>query len=302
MKIIRIYYKRIKYIINRYYSFTRDPLTKSSPLKALIKFIYINFLLYVLNREVTILYLNKIKAKIKRGDGIVGNYHSFLQESNDSIFLLHFLRADDLFLDVGANVGHYTLLAGVFSQARVIAIEPIPSTFERLESNIGLNSWKYSVILKNIGLSNEPKELVFTHQQFTTNKVSKNGKGIRVKVDTLDAICFSEKPRMIKIDVEGYEWFVLKGGMKTLESDEVKVIIIELNESGKNFGIEDEQIIDLLKTKGYKPFEYDIFNRKLKPIKFKNNSQFNTLFIKDLNFVKERVISSEKIKIGSLKL
>ncbi len=282
-------FKKYKYVIKRYQSFKKNPLTKSNPFWALMKYLYINFLLYVLKREVTITYLNNIKVKVKKGDGIVGNYHSGLHEAADSIFLLHLLREGDSLVDIGANVGHYTLLAGVHSKCRVTAIEPIPSTFERLRVNVKLNKWKFQPILLNIGLSNESGELVFTNQQFTTNKVSTNGHGIKVNVKTLDEICFHEVPDFIKIDVEGYEWFVLNGGLKTLSNSNLKLILIELNESGKNFNINDEQIINLLKENGFMPYIYNISDRSFVEVDLKNTNQFNTLFIKDLDFVKQRV-------------
>lgn len=291
MKIAKTLFKKYKYILKRYQSFKTNPLTKSNPFWALMKYLYINFLLYVLKREVTITYLNGIKAKVKKGDGIVGNYHSGLHEASDSLFLMHLLREGDSFLDIGANVGHYTLLAGLYSKCKVTAIEPIPSTFERLSNNVKINknNWKHQPELLNIGLSNESGELVFTNQQFTTNKVSTSGHGVKVKVSTLDEICTNQVPDFIKIDVEGYEWFVLNGGLNTLSNSKLKLILIELNESGKNFNIQDEQIIHLLKDKGFLPYVFDLETKAFAEIDFKNTNQFNTLFIKDLDFVCNRI-------------
>jgi FkbM family methyltransferase len=289
MKIAKTLNKRYQYIVRRYQSFKTNPLTKSKPIWALVKYLYINFLLYVLKREVTITYLNGIKARVKKGDGIVGNYHSGLHEASDSIFLMQLLQEGDFLLDIGANVGHYTLLSGLYSNCKVVSIEPIPGTFDRLAANVKLNNWKYAPELLNIGLSNEAGELVFTNQQFTTNKVSTNGQGIKVKVKTLDEICAAKTPDFIKIDVEGYEWFVLNGGLKTLSNDTLKLILIELNESGKNFNIQDEQIIALLKEKGFLPYVYDLDTHTFNEVSSKNTNQFNTLFIKDLSFVENRI-------------
>lgn len=290
--------KKISYIHKKYYTFKENPLTQKAPLLAFVKYLYINFQLYVLKVEKSITFLGKVNAQIKKGDGIVGNYHSLLQEPNDSIFLLHFLRTNDFFIDIGANVGHYTLIAGVYGNARVTAVEPIPSTFNRLQKNVSLNKWNHQPNLLNIGLSDKVGVLNFTNEQYTTNKVSNTQSGIAIPVETLDNLCKTEKPIAIKVDVEGYEWFVLSGGLETIASDVVKVIIIELNQSGKNFGIEDENIINLLKSNGFSPYVYDIFKRELVEIQFKNNSQFNTLFIKDLDFVINRVQAANSIKIG----
>ena len=295
MKIAKTLFKKYRYIVKRYHSFKSNPLTKSNPVWALIKYLYINFLLYVLKREVVITYLNGIKAKVKKGDGIVGNYHSGLHEASDSIFLMQLLKDGDFFLDIGANVGHYTLLSGVYSNCKVVAIEPIPATFERLVNNVKLNQWSYTPELLNIGLSNESGELVFTNQQFTTNKVSTSGQGIKVKVKTLDELCEHKTPDFIKIDVEGYEWFVLNGGLKTLSNDTLKLILIELNESGKNFNIQDDQIVKLLKDNGFLPYVYDLDQSTFIEVTHKNVDQFNTLFIKDLDFVVNRISNAKPI-------
>ncbi len=54
-------------------------------------------------------------------------------------FVLHFLRNTDLFIDVGANLGAYSILASSVSGARTIAFEPVPHTFQLLKNNIALN-------------------------------------------------------------------------------------------------------------------------------------------------------------------
>ena len=75
-----------------------------------------------------------------------------------------------------------------------------------------------------------------------------------------------------------------------------------MNESGKNFNIQDEQIIQLLKEKGFMPYVYNLETKSLNLIDNKNLNQFNTLFIKDLKFVEERILNCERLKVGSLVL
>src|ERR1700740_1717867 len=71
--------------------------------------------------------------------GLTGNIYAGLHEFVDMGFLLHFVRSGDLFVDVGSNVGTYTILACGARGARGYAIEPVPGTFERLMRNIRLN-------------------------------------------------------------------------------------------------------------------------------------------------------------------
>ena len=71
--------------------------------------------------------------------GATGNWYCGLHEHDDMGFALHFLRATDCLFDIGANVGSYTVLAAGGAGARVVAVEPIPSTFRALRANVRLN-------------------------------------------------------------------------------------------------------------------------------------------------------------------
>lgn len=64
--------------------------------------------------------------------GATGNWYCGLHEVRDMAFVLHLLRSGDHFLDVGANVGSYAILACGAAGARVTAVEPIPETFAHL--------------------------------------------------------------------------------------------------------------------------------------------------------------------------
>ena len=107
----------------------------------------------------------------KRGlTGVTGNYYCGLHELNEMAFVLHMLRAGDHFVDIGANVGSYTVLASA-TGSKVVAIEPIPTTFRHLSFNISLNSLHDTVTVHNIGLSNEVGVLRFSEGLDTVNHV-----------------------------------------------------------------------------------------------------------------------------------
>jgi hypothetical protein len=82
-------------------------------------------------------YVLETKLLIKRGmHGATGAIYTGLQEFEDMAFLLHFLKPEDTFIDIGANIGSYSILAGGVSKANVICVEPIPQTFKSLLLNI----------------------------------------------------------------------------------------------------------------------------------------------------------------------
>ena len=85
-------------------------------------------------------YVGSTQLLVSRGmTGATGNWYCGLHEVCEMAFVLHVLRATDHFVDVGANVGSYTVLAAGAVGARTTAIEPIPTTFAHLVRNVALN-------------------------------------------------------------------------------------------------------------------------------------------------------------------
>lgn len=123
-------------------------------------------------------------------------------------FCLHLLGPDSHFVDIGANVGSYTVLAAGASGARVTAVEPIPATFERLLDNVCLNRLDERVQCLMYGLSDQRGALRFRSDLDTVNHVLQEGDegpSIEVEVVTLDEMIKDDFPILIKIDVEGHE-------------------------------------------------------------------------------------------------
>ena len=104
--------------------------------------------------------------------GATGNIHTGLHEFADMAFTLHFLRHTDLFLDVGANVGTYTLIASGVRKARTIAFEPDPQSMTSLRRNIDLNGLNGRVVLEQAAVGTEEGEVEFTIGQDTANHVT----------------------------------------------------------------------------------------------------------------------------------
>ena len=70
-----------------------------------------------------------LKFIARKGEaGIVGNIFYGIYEFEEFVFLIHLLNNNDCFLDVGANIGHYSLLMAGLKQTRLLAIEPVPQT------------------------------------------------------------------------------------------------------------------------------------------------------------------------------
>ena len=237
-------------------------------------------------------FLKPVKFYARKGlTGITGNIYTGLHEFYDMTFLLHFLQPSDVFFDIGANVGSYTLLASGVCKAKSIAIEPVRSTFEILTKNIELNQMESRVSVINSAAGAERGEISFTLNEDTTNHVvaeGESGVGVTtVPVIAIDSLSSESMPVLVKIDVEGFETEVLKGMTATLDRPLLRAIIIELNGSGARYGYSEDKIHNLLLSKGFKPHTYDPFKRSLSEVpKFGNN---NTIYCRDLDFINQRL-------------
>ncbi|HEY8661947.1 MAG TPA: FkbM family methyltransferase [Hanamia sp.] len=257
--------------------------------------------------EVLVPFVGTTKLVAKKGlTGATGNIYTGLEEFSDMGFLLHFLRKDDLFADIGANIGSYSVLASGCVGARTICFEPVPSTFYWLTKNINVNSLHQSVVARNIGLGSVKTELYFTSSHGTVNHVLSQNEieyqndTVKVQVFPFDEIALQEGiPQLIKIDVEGFETEVIRGMKNTLQSNELKAIIIELNGSGGRYGYDESLIHQELSDLNFFPHEYNPFTRNLERIE--SYSSTNTIYIKDYDFVKDRIVSAEKVLVFSEK-
>lgn len=283
--------RTLKFIFNH-------PLTRNNRLSAIINLLKWQIFSRVINFPIVYQFTEKSKLLVWRGlTGATGNFYCGLHEFEDMAFLLHILREDDLFLDIGANVGSYTMLASSEIGAKTIAFEPILKTFKIFSQNIAINSIQDKVEALNIGLGSCKSVLKFTTSFDTGNHVSSPGdtESTAVNVDTLDNILSGRSPLLMKIDVEGFETEVLNGSSNTLEDKSLKAIIIELNGSGDRYGFDEKNIHLLLLNHGFNPYKYDPMVRDLTVTV--PGGHHNTLYIRDLEFVKERLKTARKIKV-----
>jgi len=241
------------------------------------------------------------KMVAKKGmTGVTGNIYSGLLEFADMLFLLHLLRPEDTFYDIGANVGVYTILASGEIGANTVSVEPIPGTFTTLQLNIAINQINDKVKALNMAVGDKEGTIGFTTELDTVNHVATNleissGTVINVNIYKLDDLIKGPVPLLLKIDVEGYETSVINGAEKLLKNPELKAIIIELNGSGERYGYNDEYIHNKLFEYGFSTNTYDPHKKEL--IALKSFGIHNTLYLRDLDFIKSRISSSRKIKI-----
>lgn len=247
-------------------------------------------------------FTSKTWLLMERGmTGATGNFYCGLHEFQDMAFVLNLLRPNDLFVDIGANIGAYSILASGHSGAFSIAVEPLPATFGRLRTNILYNGIDDLVTLHNLGLGDTEESLRFTTTLDTMNHVATDtdceSETIDVPVVRMDSLLTGLEPLCIKIDVEGFEQQVLDGGMSVLQTDSIHAVLMELNGSGDRYGFNDDDIHQTMLDCGFLPFAYDPFQRVLHQLPNRNETSGNTLYLRDREFVQERLYTAPEIEL-----
>lgn len=149
-----------------------------------------------------------------------------------------FVSPGDWALDIGANIGAYTLRMSelVGDEGRVIAFEPVPESFELLAANAALCRAR-NVTLINAAASDSSCELGMEIPKFETGlanfymaRVSADPGGLRVLCTAIDSLGLPHPIRLAKIDAEGHELAVLRGMTNILKTDK-PILIVEDNSS-----------------------------------------------------------------------
>lgn len=281
--------------------FSGHPLTKAKPLAAWLRFAHWQVASRIAKRPLERNWIEGSKLLVRAGDaGLTGNLYVGLHEFDEMAFVLHFLRAEDHFFDVGANMGSYTVLAGKVVGAKTTSFEPVPSTFKRLTENVKLNNLESTstAVMKAVGSA--PGTIKFTSSHDAMNRALSDGENsedsIEVEVTTLDQTCQESVPILMKIDVEGYETEVLQGARSVLQNSNLKAVIMETNGLGRFFGQDSQTITEMMAGHGLNPFAYNPLEKKLIPLT-EPKTEDNTVFVKDLAFVQARLNGSRKFTV-----
>lgn len=211
------------------------------------------------------------------------NYRSHDQENFE--FLTNIVKPGNNIIDIGANIGFYTLffkkLVGI--KGAVVSIEPFKDTFDHLIENLKINNINTDYAF-NLALSDKEEKLqIFEHKE-NDGKNSliqdpNNSPKYQIVTKKFDDF-FQEKlvqlgidkVTLIKIDVEGWEIHVLQGAQKYLEINS-PLLMIEFN--GEKYFDKSLEVFKFLNNIGYSCFS--IVGKKLLKIKEKDMVNFKGL-------------------------
>ena len=167
-------------------------------------------------------------------------YHRGVHEPELQVVLSQLLRPDDVFYDVGAHIGFFSLLASRRTSAAVISIEPEAENVEALEALRDLNGvpadrWRVyqaaaAATVGTITFEKGPSS--------KTGKIAQEGEGGTVQAVTLDSIAVDtgQAPGVVKIDVEGFAEEVLEGAREVTAHDKPRYVI-EVHHEGEADGV-----------------------------------------------------------------
>ncbi len=192
-------------------------------------------------------------------------------------FMNRFLRPGDVFVDIGANIGLFTLIAAhrVGNAGRVYAFEPCMETYLRLLNNVQLNhlsnaSCHHMALSDNTG----QLEMNISLDGFDAyNSMAQPIAGTSFSFENVNATTWDNfaqennlvgRVTMMKIDVEGWEFRVLAGGCETLSRKDAPVLQVEFSEkASRSAGSSCASLYHQLEELGYQMFVHDARSRKL---------------------------------------
>jgi FkbM family methyltransferase len=252
----------------------RHPRNRSWPLRGIVRFFAWQAWKKLVGRPVT------VKVGDHRKFLAVPDSHfsseviyTGLPEWDEMNFLLRYLRPDDRFLDLGANVGFYTVLAStVIERGEIIAVEASPRNVEILQRQVAINALaNVRVIASAVGKIDGTVRFA-TAQREMGSIVEDDAAGtVELPCRTLDTLLAPELAAgasiaLAKMDVEGCEMLILEGAPLVLERGLVRAWIFEVgDEALRVHGYSADELLETFRGTGYALFFWDETKRELHP-------------------------------------
>jgi FkbM family methyltransferase len=194
---------------------------------------------------------------VRRGQGASHAVYARLPDYREMSFWLGALHPGDLFVDVGANIGIYTLLIASHG-CDVISVEPARDARRLLETNLRLNGLKADIVAAALGRAAGRSALTaeLGSMNYLVPNPGETGEisepVAEVSVTTLDDLLSDRTAAGVKIDVEGFELDVVLGASRALGEQRVGILQLEWNSMARErFGRHRDEIAQTLEDANY---------------------------------------------------
>lgn len=283
-----------------------NPTTRNHPFSAWLRFAGWQIRKRISTGRVVVPFLGKSKLVLPcHGEGGAWiNAVTGLGEFHDLGFVMHGLKDTDVFIDAGANVGVYTIAASGEIGARSYSFEPSPPQYAVLLENVKQNNMEQLVDARNEAVGECEKDVFITTDLGSLDHIVEapgNG-GKKIKCVSLDSALGKTVAGfiMMKIDVEGYEFNVLKGAESLFAESSVFAVLVETHGYGEKYGGTQADLDAWFRERGYDWYSYDAVKRELAAVNIDRVSAMtNRLYVKNREFVLDRVKTAESFIVNN---
>ncbi|PWS26390.1 hypothetical protein DHW03_16550 [Pedobacter yonginense] len=271
------------------------------------KHVFFAFCRFVGWKTIRLLGLNQVKYSLWGDRKILldgRSFHSmwlmynYIVDWEEFNLIQDYLKPADTVLDIGTNMGYYTVWISKFigEKGEIHCFEPDASNFDKLKRNIQLNHLEKIARLNNTALSNMEGLVSFTQGLDGRNHINLNNstQSIPVKAKKLDDYARENNIQHIsyaKIDVEGFEFSVLQGAEQLLNEKRIDILQLEINITLENSNHDVHDILELLRQHDYRLCAYHVDRKSLHPISYTANRE-NYFAVHNLDFVNQRLSSN----------
>jgi FkbM family methyltransferase len=254
------------------------------------------------DKEVVVPLLGSTRLKVKLSEAIGQRLYFYGKYEPWATYLIrHFSKPGMCFFDIGANIGYYSLLVAECTQKHcsVHAFEPVMTTFSRLVDNIDRNKMGNCIVANRLALTEQEGPLtmnIYPDPAFNSAATSIDGwinprydQAPQIEVvgcSTLDRYVDNmgiRKVDFVKIDVEGHERAVLKGGKEFLWSSQETAVLSECEPTWlSRVGLKVEDVVLFMRDLKYRAYQHSSITGVAEVIYLIDEKDFdgNLLFVK----------------------
>ncbi len=216
---------------------------------------------------------------------------------SDTEFVKKIIKKNDIVLDIGANIGYYTLIFAklVGNSGKVFSFEPESKNFKILKKNVEINGYNNVILEQKIVSNTNGISTLYISEKAGSHRIYKSDnfvESLEIKSISMDSYIEKnnlKKINFIKIDVEGAELNVLQGIQKILDSNKHIILFTEFSPNQiKSCGLEPTDMINFLTNNKFKIYFTQIKNNKTVFLDFEKIYSLKNYENKTINLICSR--------------